>query len=413
MSCCRFFTYSTFFCVLRMVLFGALLWALLVAHGLAHPPDTNYSCAPWLDDHQRSVLIVGYNTFDAYQTTGGPGEDYWFASLEFLLHRLGFRVRRQSYESRILDQPARLHPFYRVFFNWPRWQASFTDHQVACRIRSLHWWGNWGAQGQDEGGRVLDPRWWKAVDLRQILSPFPDHTTTFLGFFPHSLVTLPRPATAARERQGFILGKQAGYFNGKEHVVERLLTAGWRLYTTASHLRHHDRLIRVPPQNPVDFAQMLTNMSFVLGLGEPLMSPSPLEGLARGAAFINPIRIPETAATVLQSPGRKPIRHRQTQHNPMAFLGPPYVYTVDLQDPNAVLAAAENAHRHRFTSFVPWQYTMEAVEQQLCRSVMEWNAPCDIEIGRGSFDMRCSDVHEDDGPVLAPLMNVATQRFHP
>ena len=76
--------------------------------------------------------------------------------------------------------------------------------QVLCKVRMLHWWGNFHRPKTEL----------RQVDVRQILSPFPDHLNTFIGFFVHSVVTLPRPRTAARQKKGFLLGKHGKYFAG-------------------------------------------------------------------------------------------------------------------------------------------------------------------------------------------------------
>ena len=70
---------------------------------------------------------------------------------------------------------------------------------ACCRVRMLHWWGNFYKPGAPE---TRDPRWSRLnLDLRQILTPYPDHHTTFVGFFVHSLVTLRRPKRSSRPKK--------------------------------------------------------------------------------------------------------------------------------------------------------------------------------------------------------------------
>ena len=95
------------------------------------------------------------------------------------------------------------------------------------------------------------------------------------------------------------------------------------------------------------------------------------------------------------------IRHRQTQHDVVAHLGPPYVYNVDLGNPEAVVAAAEKALHHRFASYVPWQFTPHAVLPQVCHNMIEANAVCDEPGSVATLETRNSEFYEEEGKIHA------------
>jgi len=116
------------------------------------------------------------------------------------------------------------------------------------------------------------------------------------------------------------------------------------------------RIVAHSALTPVAYAQLLRQMSFVVGLGDPTASPTPLEGLANGAAFLNPHQFP---------------RLQDTQHPPLAImLGPPYVYQYALGNASELLAAAERASQHRFASYVPESHTLNATVAAVCKSIL-------------------------------------------
>ena len=102
--------------------------------------------------------------------------------------------------------------------------------------------------------------------------------------------------------QGFLFGKHDHYFKLHRPVVTALIQAGWELHTTSLYWKHTAGVAVRSAMQPRQFAAMFDSMAFLLGFGDPLLAPSPLEALARGTAFINPIRVNETDATEIQRP---------------------------------------------------------------------------------------------------------------
>ena len=87
----------------------------------------------------------------------------------------------------------------------------------------------------------------------------------------------------------------------------------------------------------------------------PVDSPSPIVGLSRGVAFLNPI-LPE--------------RNRDTrmrfQHPHLRSVGAPYVYNVAVTDVDSVLEAAESSARHRFSSYIPPNFRVSSMLDRVC-----------------------------------------------
>ena len=60
----------------------------------------------------------------------------------------------------------------------------------------------------------------------------------------------------------------------------------------------------------------------------------------------------------------------------MALLGPPYVYSVHLDNVTSVLEAAEMAVQYRFASYVPPDYQPLAMVARVCSLLQEMSTLC-------------------------------------
>merc|ERR1712100_193581 len=160
-----------------------------------------------------------------------------------------------------------------------------SEPEFLCKTRVLHFWGGdkWG-----KGSTRVNA---KSLDNRLIITPYmdPKFYGTPIPFFPHSLVTLPKSNRSFRKRSGYILGKNCNYLN--ERRVQMLMKALYESKFNIHVATWCDSFV-VPViveglLSPTDFSLMLRNMSFVVGLGSPVVSPTPLEALANGATFID------------------------------------------------------------------------------------------------------------------------------
>lgn len=221
-----------------------------------------------------------------------------------------------------------------------------------------------------------------ALPAARILLPYPDGRGRFIGYWAHGVERGCAAARAApRAYGGVVLGKLPRYFDGRYEAsaaegarraytrpaLEALLADGANLTSTCAPRRtllgrlglRADEACNLPPgvrllgaTSPGGFGQLLASSAFLLGVLDPPLSPSPLEALACGAAFINPaLRPPRSAAK----------RARHSQHAALAAVaGPPHVYTVDLANASEVVGAARSAAARRFASHVPQPYSRAA-----------------------------------------------------
>jgi len=410
--------------------------------------DHSYTCAPWLKD--RKILFYGVETWDQYYRPGsrGGGENYVMSSLAYALEQLGFEVD-QMQESQVakalgLSQPTlpsaeELKQYHRIFANG----INYHDHLAAypdirCKIRLLHFWGNWpftdGQMWEDvvvqnEDGTTSKRGQFDAAkyyldhtdittetlttlpyqyDPRQILAPYPEDYNTFLGYFVHSLVWQQEddednnhhPSSSLsqqqqhrpRPKQGLIVGRRNVFTDQAVAVMQALLDDGFALHSICTARSHCGLPAEVQIHSDLDphkYAIFMKDMAFLIGFGHPIVSPSPLEGLAQGAAWLNPIESdnnyqddPKQHELEEQGNAARPWIPRwrtgtslHTQHQPLSLLGMPYVYNYHLDNIPEVLQAARDAVQYRFDSYVPWEYRPSAMVARAC-AIVEDEAVC-------------------------------------
>lgn len=222
------------------------------------------------------------------------------------------------------------------------------------------------------------------VDPRLMLTPHANDLASPIPYFPHSTVTLtPSLNATGRGRHGFLLGKNCPILGRHPHIIRSLLDAKFTLHSTASCHHLWPQVVHHGMMTPSDFAQLLRQMAFLVGVGAVAVSPSPLEALANGASYLNP-RNRTTGANAARWPGGDTsFRH---QHPILARLGAPYVYNYDIDDPRSLVAAAERATHYRFASFVPHAHRIETTLGAACANLVDHDAPCACQAARAAGD---------------------------
>jgi hypothetical protein len=334
-------------------------------------------------------------TWDEFQAGKNylGGEAYWSASLDFALKKLGFRVVKRKLDHSLLADIAdgKVYKFIRNGLAQENLEAAansplFQNANITCRIHWLHWWDRFDPDFQVFPSNPPE----LGIDPRHILSPNPSTRSantnhTPLYYFIHSQITLPSVTERGhkKSRTGFLLSKKCDFHFAS---VAALIDAGFVMHTTCmendggpkpmeealgksrvSKLVHHQRML------PVEFSQLLREMAFLIGFDDPMLSPSPYEALAAGAAFLH------LDCVCQQEP--RPCKDRQ-MHKNLAPLGFPYVYnykvTCDQNETGRnVVAAAELAYQNPFPMFVPHQHTVSSVVGQVCSNLIEADVVCD------------------------------------
>ena len=351
---------------------GTVVW-------LSPAPTMRCQLPPGSTDRTIATFGGRLVSWDSYRAGKGHlgGEGYWSASLSFVLTRyLNFSV--DSFETIDPSNPQSLsilrdvlvsRRYHRVVLDMSQDRAaklfmSFgASPRLLCRVRYLSW-SDWpGANGNAFRLRGTN----HTADSRLAVTPYLSSRHSSVPFFPHSTVMLP-PTEAARPRGGLLLGKTCAILARGERAAIALLDRGFTLHTTvrlADDCPHEllKRTVNHRLQNSSAFARLLSEMAFVVGVDlKPYASPTPVEGLAQGAALLNPY---EPIGGIINS-----------MHPVLATLGPPYVYNYQRHDLRDLADAAEAATRHRFASFVPFAHRIETSAAAACANLIQYDAPC-------------------------------------
>ena len=107
-------------------------------------------CAPFVK-RSRKVVLAGFSSWDEYQSGRGynGGENYWAASLHYILMQLKFEVEFVDYTEFLKNRAHELRDglVHRLIVNdpaslqHPRLMA-INDSRVTCRVRALNYWCN-------------------------------------------------------------------------------------------------------------------------------------------------------------------------------------------------------------------------------------------------------------------------------
>lgn len=340
----------------------------------------DFACAPWIPREKRKILfhsglkgIDRFTSWENYQSGNANylgGEAYWSACIDYILKDLGFDViitpRYQSklYASgkEISDlQNGNIHRFVMDAFNggmidcWDR-------IDILCRMRFMDWW----TSKHTHKGLSISP-------TRNDLS---NTSAYFVPHFVHSEKTSQEWTTRKRKSGGrsiFIFVKHCDRL--PQEILFALQSANFTL-----HMQCHSQSEKAISQGmrekitfhgrynkPIDYvSKILQKVDMVIAFGEPTDSPTPLEALANGAAFIQPIFIKKGKITPM--------------HKGLKRLGPPYVYNYDLTHSNMtqiteeIIKNAELASANPFVPFIPADYRYDAVRSYVCSNIIEYDA---------------------------------------
>ena len=230
--------------------------------------DTPLSCASWIPLVDRKVLFVELHTWDMYY---GPskyktGEYYVSATWDYALRRNGFQVDRVStrhFFERMT--PSEMRSYYRIFIRDPKWHTHFSHHDILCRTRPMYYFGEWFQN------KVKDNSWFMVpFDQKQILAAHPEEFNTFLGYFPHELLTNTTIPRAERGRIGLLYGKKPEYFAPYQTLIRRLIAEGFELHSTCTDhtlmkCPFPTQVIQHQNLGPAEYSMLLNRFSFMLG----------------------------------------------------------------------------------------------------------------------------------------------------
>lgn len=332
----------------------------------------DHQCAKWVPQSRRNVLFVHALGMKSYTENKEQefmsGEFYAAASWDYAIRQNGFNVDEVSWEDfetmpvDVLEEKYHRIVLGCIYGDWSEKCIEANDKdklmdlgnklrqsKVRHKIGTLYWWDH----HKDEtpgffGDGFFHPK--------QVLTPFDwQNTNTFLGMFPHFVLVQKELPSAERGRVGLVLGKDAKWFDDDAiRVIQALAQNNFTINTTClrgdcSRVRMIKGVINHEQLNPEGYDNLMGEASFLLGVGHPVISPSPIIGLAKGVAFLNPNR------------------WGKYQHPPLEK--EQYVYNIeDFGNIDDIIEKAEASVRdqNRFSSYIPSDYKVENVVDRVC-----------------------------------------------
>ncbi|KAK2175491.1 hypothetical protein NP493_728g01062 [Ridgeia piscesae] len=203
------------------------------------------------------------------------------------------------------------------------------------------------------------------LNLQQFYTFYP-HTqdNTFLGF----AVELPKLVSKTvekKERIGLLYGKDPSYFKKHKLYIHQLMEWMEVHVTVANITTLPAGIINHGILSTDDYRKLLSRAKFFIGMGLPLESTGVIEAIAHGCIFLNP-KFKGPQQDILQQLG-KPTLRKMTSQVPYVerFMGPPHVYTVDIDDTQAVAATLKTASNTFTNRFVRFEFSTEGFLERL------------------------------------------------
>jgi len=292
-----------------------------------------------------------FSSFDRYISGYGylGGEAYWSACVEYILSR-HLNITADFFWQR-LPSPDETARYHRVILDGSpdeKLQELSETHPpgLLCRIRVMHFWGGWKAPA--------------AFDARMVLTPWISKENAPVPIFPLSLQAghhgLHTPHNVSAHA-GLLLGKACEYFQGGGlQLISALLNRSFVLHATTKCAAFPAEIITHTGLTPMPFAKLLGKMAFLVGFADPRVSPTPLEALAQGAAYLHP--------------------SDTNQHPVLRSVGAPYVYNYRTDDPASLVRAALLAVRYPFDSFVPFSNRLETTIAAVATNLVAHDGVC-------------------------------------
>ncbi|KJH46043.1 hypothetical protein DICVIV_07893 [Dictyocaulus viviparus] len=234
-------------------------------------------------------------------------------------------------------------------------------------------------------GNSRNPWGGHELKLLQYWTFFP-HTpdNDFLGFSIHTSGVKPVFQRNSRGRPvSLVYGKEKYMWDGSEGVID-VLKSFTEVHATVADAKNSamfSDIINHGFLNGTELTALLKSINIFVGLGFPLEGPAPLEAIANGAVFINPMFDPPKSRLNTAFLRDKPTLRELTSQSPyLERVGKPYVYTVDYSDMSAFKDSIRQALNEKPLPFIPEEFTPKGmlirvhllVSRNLCSYTSNW-----------------------------------------
>ncbi|KAJ7118542.1 hypothetical protein C8R43DRAFT_94524 [Mycena crocata] len=330
--------------------------------------------------NQRKVVIIESHHFlTVMNSEWAGGEGIWATSTLRALENLGFSVLFSSHPERTIQ----LYHIFEVLVkmvlcdpattlvHWNNETVRTPDNPTGIPV-----WKIFSYEFFWHNSNPLGPQWTlSAEDYRALGSKFMQNT--YLGYsIEEECATYPFIPHAERNREAWIIAKALSYF----HPLNRAWTpdffdlaansTGASFATGAgppipqhAHLNMSEVDLSQSVENlgvliQDDFNYVLSRSMAVVGMGDPILSPTPYNSLCFGVPFVNPI-----CSWNRRRPSDRSAWN--TQHDMLKDLSPPYVYHVFKGDRDGFVNAIRDALANPIERYVPERMKMTSVEERL------------------------------------------------
>jgi alpha-1,3(6)-mannosylglycoprotein beta-1,6-N-acetyl-glucosaminyltransferase len=271
--------------------------------------------------------------------------------------------------------------------------------------------GSRGDWGQAWGNWNLNPR--------QFWTMFPHSPdNSFLGLVVGHEINVEEKIQ--KKRQSLVYGKELSMWKNK-HALLDIIKEYTEVHATIGNTKiGRGRGSSVPPYvtnhgilDRSGIQQLLRETKVFVGLGFPYEGPAPLEAIANGCIFLNPKFSPPVSRINTQHFKLKPTLRALTSQHPYAevFIGKPHVYTIDINDANAVRQAMEEISKINVPPYLPYEFTykgqLERISayvnnQDFCNPGHQWPPLSALDLYISKKGQSCQDACLDRGLVCEP-----------
>ncbi|XP_055079434.1 alpha-1,6-mannosylglycoprotein 6-beta-N-acetylglucosaminyltransferase B [Periophthalmus magnuspinnatus] len=351
-------------------------------------------------DKKRILVHVGFLTeesgdvFSPKVLKGGPlGEMVQWADILATLHVLGhdlkISVSLKELQQFLGAPPGHGNcpvtgplPFDLVYTDYHglkqmKKHMSLTLKKHKCNIRVIDTFGTEPAYNHEEYATQHNYRtnwgYWN-LNARQYMTMFP-HTpdNSFMGFVVEEVNETER-LTIQRNKvhnMAVVYGKDASMWKGKDKFLE-LLHHHMEIHGTV----YYDS--QRPPQVPAfvknhgllpqhELQQLLRKAKLFIGFGFPYEGPAPLEAIANGCIFLQPMFNPPHSSYNHDFFKGKPTSRKVTSQHPYAeqFIGRPHVITIDFGNWKTFNETIHEIMDLDVEPFVPHEYTCQGMLERV------------------------------------------------
>ncbi|XP_071941880.1 alpha-1,6-mannosylglycoprotein 6-beta-N-acetylglucosaminyltransferase A-like [Antedon mediterranea] len=225
-------------------------------------------------------------------------------------------------------------------------------------------WGKWG----------LKPK--------QFFTMFP-HTpdNSFMGFVVDQAPSQSSKSPVRKTNDALVYGKKANMWADAHEYIDTIhskFNIHGTVFRNLSEQKQYlpSYVINHGIVSGQSIQQLLRETKLFVGLGFPYDGPAPLEAIANGCVFLNPMFKPPKNSKNTKFFKDKPTTRELTSQHPYAevYIGKPYVYTVDITNTTALeLALTEIQKQDELAPYLPYEFSCEGMLQRVSVYIQNQN----------------------------------------